>query len=143
MKMKTLIALFLLALMAGCVTQTQTVEQPHPAFPLRHRVDDARVVIDPKLAQIIQLVGLTSTNTADGFLKIQLDIQNMTDANQQFVYRIDWYDQNAQPLSMAALVSPPWFMLKRETSFLGATSPTPAARDFRVHLTAATMLPGH
>jgi uncharacterized protein YcfL len=104
---------------------------------LRKRVDDKRAIIDPSLARVLQIVGLKTAETKEGYLRIQIDIQNLTDAVQKFEYRIDWYDREGQPLPMAAEVSTPWVMLSRETSFLGATSPTPAAGDFRITLIPA------
>jgi uncharacterized protein YcfL len=68
----------------------------------------------------------------EGYLKIQLNVQNLTGAPKHFRYRIDWYDQDGQGLPLAGATAMDWMLLSHETSFLAATSPTPAAKDFRV-----------
>ena len=99
---------------------------------------DKRVVIDPALENVIQIVGVKSTLGTEGFLKIQVDVQSLIDSSKQFSYRIDWFDRNGQELPMAASAPMPWMLLSRETSFLAATAPTPAARDFRITFSART-----
>ena len=122
--------ILLLAAAGGCVTRVETVQVPHPEAPQRQTVTDKRVVIAPPLDRAIHIVGIKSTTGAEGFLKIRLDVQNLTDSPQRFTYRIDWFDRDGLDLPMAALTSIPWTLLGHETSFLAATAPTPAARDF-------------
>ena len=141
-KIKTMKAfLILLLAAAGCVTRVETVQLPQPgaslpepASPMAQpqTVTDKRVVIDSALDHAIHIVGIKSTTGPEGFLKIQLNVQNLTDSPKQFRYRIDWFDRDGLDLPMAALTSIPWMLLSHETSFLAATAPTPAAKDFRV-----------
>jgi uncharacterized protein YcfL len=131
--MKTTMSfLILLLAVSGCVPMSQTTQPVYPAVPPRQAVVDKRVVIDPTLENIIQIVGVKSTLSTDGFLKIQVDVQSMIDSPKQFNYRIDWFDREGQELPMAASATMSWMLLSHETSFLAATSPTPAARDFRI-----------
>jgi uncharacterized protein YcfL len=130
--MKILMPLLLLLLAAtGCVTSVETVPTPQPTAQ-RETVTDTRVMINPPLDSAIHIVGIKSTAGSEGFLKIQLDVQNLTGSAKQFSYRIDWFDKDGQDLPMAALISIPWTLLPHETSLLAATAPTPAAKDFRV-----------
>jgi uncharacterized protein YcfL len=133
--------ILLLAAATGCVTRVETVQlpqpgasRPEPASPAAQpqTVTDKRVVIDPALEQAIHIVGIKSTTGPEGYLKIQLNIQNLTDSPKQFSYRIDWFDRDGLDLPMAASAPLPWMLLSHETSFLAATAPTPAAKDFRV-----------
>jgi len=126
--------ILLLAAADGCVTRVETVEPAHPEAPQAQRqtVTDKRVVMDPALEQVIHIVGISSTPGSGGFLRIQLNVQNLTDSPKQFNYRIDWFDRDGLELPMAASAPLPWMLLSRETSFLAATAPTPAAKDFRV-----------
>ena len=127
-----LFLILLLAAAGGCVTSVETVKSPQQPEVQRQTVTDKRVVIDSSLEHAIRVVGIKSTTAHEGFLRIQVDVQNLTDSPKQFSYRIDWFDRNAQPLPMAGSASIPWMLLSRETSFLAATSPTPAAKDFCV-----------
>jgi len=129
--------LILLLAAAGCVTRVETIETPHPpgqrqTVIQRKTVEDKRVVIDPALVHVIRIVGVKATMGSEGFLKVQVNVQNLVKASKQFSYRIEWFDENGQDLPMAASTSMPWTLLSQETSFLAATAPTPAARDFRV-----------
>jgi uncharacterized protein YcfL len=123
--------LILLLAASGCVTRVETVEPAHPVAQSR-TVTDKRVVIDPALERVIHIVGISSTPGSGGYLKIQLNVQNMTDSPRQFSYRIDWFDRDGLDLPLAASALMPWTLLSHETSFLAATAPTPAAKDFRV-----------
>ena len=124
-------------LLTGCVTHVERYdaqsEQLRPAAQPETKakpVTDKRVIIDRSLNHIVRLVKITSTTSRDGYLKIQLNIQNMTDNFQKFSYRIDWLDD--QGLPMAETDPMEWTLLRGKTSFLAATSPTPAAKSFRV-----------
>lgn len=125
----------LLVFLGGCVTERQQapVSKAHPAGPLlpRKTVVDPRVVVEPGLREVIRIVGLRTSESPEGFLRIQVDVENRTGSPQHFGYRIDWFDQQGQPLPLAS-TSTPWMLLAHETSFMATTSPTPAARDFRV-----------
>jgi uncharacterized protein YcfL len=124
--------ILLLATASGCVTRVETIEKPHPVEPPRQAVTDKRVVIDPALAQVIRIVGIKSTSGSEGFLKMQVNVENLTAAPRQFSYRIDWFDRLGVALPMADSSLLPWMLLGHEVSFLAATAPTPAAKDFRI-----------
>lgn len=135
--MKFTSELLMLVMLTGCVTSVENpgnppARQAQPPIPLeRKTVVDKRIVIDPALQQLIRLVGVRSSEGTGGFLKIQVDVQNLGDSLRQFSYRIDWLDSTGQLLPQAS-VSMPWTLLPHETSFLAVTAPTPSARDFRV-----------
>jgi uncharacterized protein YcfL len=128
--------LILLLAAAGCVTRVEPVQPSHPATPQPaaqpRTVTDKRVVMDPALGHAIHIVGIKSATGPEGYLKIQLNVQNLTDSPRQFSYRIVWFDRDGQELPLAALAPLPWTLLSRETSLLAATAPTPAAKDFRI-----------
>jgi len=141
--MKGIIPLLVLLVAAGgCVTKVESpqtsrpVQQPPQPEVKRQTVTDRRVVIDPALEHSIRLVGV-HTSSAGSFLKVQLDVQNLTGSIQSFNYQIEWFDQYQAPLPMADSAVLSWMLLGHETSFLANTAPTPAARDFRVTFIAA------
>lgn len=131
--------LLLVAAAGGCVTKTETIERPHPAPtpPPSHTVTDNRVTIDPALEHMIHLVRITSTTSPEGFLKIQLNVQSLSDVPVEFFYHVDWYDETGEPLRMANTVPMDWMLLQHETSFLAATAPTPSAKSFHVTFSSA------
>jgi uncharacterized protein YcfL len=139
MKKLTPFLILLLTAVAGCVTRVERMEPAQPAAPATHAappaqsqtVTDKRVVIDPALQHVIHIVRIKSTMGAEGYLKIQLNVQKLTGFPKNCNYRIDWFDADGMSLPLAGTVLP-WMLLSHETSFLAATSPTPAARDFRV-----------
>ena len=135
------ILIVLLVVSGGCVTRIERTEPPRPVNPAGSTPPpvtqaqpgaDKRVVIDSSLTKFIKIVRITSKMSPEGYLKIQLNVQNLTGAPKHFRYRIDWYDQDGQGLPLAGATAMDWMLLSHETSFLAATSPTPAAKDFRV-----------
>jgi uncharacterized protein YcfL len=129
--MKLLLILLLVAA-GGCVTRVETLEPPHPVEAQPQTVTDKRVVIDPALDHVIRIVGIKSTPGSEGFLKIQLNVLNLSNSSERFSYCIDWFDKDGLALSRASSAPMPWMLLSHETSFLAATAPTPTAKDFRV-----------
>jgi uncharacterized protein YcfL len=71
-------------------------------------------------------------NPPGAYLKIQLNVQNMTDAPQQFSYRIVWFDKDGERLPLGADNFIQWMLLPREVSSIAATSPSPTAADFGI-----------
>jgi uncharacterized protein YcfL len=67
-------------------------------------------------------------------LRIQVDVQNITDSLKSFNYRIVWFDQNGVALPMASGDPLPWLLLARETSPIVATAPAATAKDFGLAL---------
>jgi uncharacterized protein YcfL len=126
----------LLLAAAGCATRTQKAAPPEAAPPppaaQSQSVTDKRVVIDPALEHVIHVVRIKSTTGPEGYLRIQLNVENLTGSPRQISYRIDWFDRDGQDLPLAATLALPWTLLSHETWLLAASAPTPAARDFRV-----------
>ena len=63
-------------------------------------------------------------------LKVEVEAQNMTGKDQQFEYRYLWSDGDGFTIPSAISVWKPLLLHGRETEFLTATAPTPAAQDF-------------
>jgi uncharacterized protein YcfL len=132
----TALALLLgLLAMAGCQT---TVKTPAPAESAAHRgaAVDKRVVIGADLSNAVRVLNVRANKGFDGYLKIQIDVQNLADSPKSFVYKIEWLDQNDMPINLSA---PPvrWSLRAKETSSLFAAAPTPLAKSF--HIIFATL----
>lgn len=127
--------LVLLVLAGGCVSHSDTEVTPYPPVE-RPTVYDPRVIVHPELSGVIRIVGLKSSASPEGFMKIQVNVQSLVSSSREFNYRITWFDSTGVELPMAASTLMSWTLLPHETSFLAATSPTPAARNFRIDFLA-------
>ena len=143
--MKIAMPFGILLLAVGCATHVENAGLPGPAAPqpVAHQpaapnqtATDKRVVMDPALERAIHVVRIKSAASPAGYLRIQLNVENLTDSPKQFNYRIEWVDQYGQDLPLAALSWLPWSLLSHETTMLAGTAPTPAAKDFRVTFSA-------
>jgi len=103
-----------------------------PVPPLSQSPADQRYVLDPALKRVLQVVRVRLTNAPSGYLKIQVNVQNKTQAPQWFSYRIEWFDQDGARLPLDGKEFTPWMLLAGETSLIAATSPAPAAVDFGI-----------
>ncbi|HEX4120491.1 MAG TPA: DUF1425 domain-containing protein [Verrucomicrobiae bacterium] len=111
-------------------TQTSKPAPPQsaPAAPTK----DTHVIIDSALQNILRVVKLLSWRDADGFMRIEVSVQNLTDKSQAFDYQVDWFDQNGNPLRAASYGQLPWMLLAHETASVEVTSQVVTARDFGV-----------
>jgi hypothetical protein len=91
-----------------------------------------RVIIDPSLESALQVVKATTARGAEGYLKIQVDVENRSEAPRPFRYCIEWLDGDGAVLTMAGNGFLEWMLRGHETSSIAATAPTPAATDFRI-----------
>jgi hypothetical protein len=99
---------------------------------MRQSASDKRFIISPKLEGILQVVSVGSNRREGGLLKIQVNVQNLTAAPQQFRYRIEWFDQDGSPLPLTGDEFMPWSLLPRELSSIAVTAPAAAAADFGI-----------
>ncbi|MGA2175147.1 MAG: YcfL family protein [Verrucomicrobiota bacterium] len=124
--------LFVLLAAAGCaapVTKTETAPPPPAA---RQAAGDKRVLTDPSLDRAIHVVKVQTAAGAEGFLKIQVDVENRSDAPRRFSYSIEWLDGDGGPLPLASNGFLDWMLRAHESSSIAATAPTPVAKDFRI-----------
>ena len=93
---------------------------------------DKRYLIAPQLHGLLRVVGVRFRRLANGYLTIQVNLQNLTDAPQRFNYRIEWFDKDGALLPLASQAYVPWMLMAREVSSVVATAPTPMAEDFGI-----------
>jgi uncharacterized protein YcfL len=128
----------LAALAAGCATPANTAKTSAPAAvaapaPTQSPADsDRRFIIAPELNGLLHVLSVRSWRQADGFLSFQVNVQNLTDAPQQFNYRIEWFDKDGTPLPLVAQAPLPWTLMGREMSSVVMTAPTRLADDFGI-----------
>jgi uncharacterized protein YcfL len=121
---------FATLLFTGCstvntVAPAQTVNQPQ-------MMPDKRVITDSSLNRHVRIIGVNSTDTPAGFLKIQIQVQNVTSSLQSFTYRIEWFDQTGMVITLPTDTAISHSLEGKETFEIVAIAPTTTAKDFRV-----------
>jgi uncharacterized protein YcfL len=123
-------ALLLLALLAltGCASPA-----PRPAEPARaaEPLLDKRVTVDPALRDVLRVIRVRDMPATQGYLKFQVDVQNLSSAAKTIIYEVDWLNEDGGSLGLAT-EAPPCTLFRGETLPIAITAPTPAARDFRI-----------
>lgn len=120
-------------LLAGCATTVNTVENADKAGR-RTMITDKRVVTDYSLHKKCTIVGLNTTTADNGFLRVQLEVQNNRDSSYSFFHNIQWFDEAGMRVSTASQNWTEQQIMGRQSLFLIYTAPSVRARDFRVEL---------
>ena len=117
-------------LLPGCTT----VNSVEPAQPVAQRqmLSDQRVITDTTLNRHVRIIGVNTATGPAGFLKIQVEVQNLTSRPQSFTYRVEWFDENGMLINLPTTTAIPRTIEGKETMDLTATAPTDRAKDFRI-----------
>jgi uncharacterized protein YcfL len=107
----------------GTKTEPLQVQQPPQS--------DKRFVIAPELLNILRVVRVRLSDR-QGYLNIQVLVQNITGAPQHFSYHIDWFDKDGVRLPLGSENFIPWMLMPREVSPIAVTAPSPTAADFGI-----------
>jgi len=126
--MKSALLLLALLALAGCASPA-----PHPAEPARaaEKLADRRVTVDPALRDILRVIQVRDMPATQGYLKFQVDVQNLSSSAKTIIYQVDWLDEAGGSLGLAT-EAPPCTLFRSETLPIAISAPTPAARDFRI-----------
>jgi uncharacterized protein YcfL len=121
-------------LQCGCST-VNTVE-PAESAAQRQMLSDKRVITDTTLYGRVRIVGLNTATVSTGFLKIQVEVQNLSSSVQAFAYRIEWFDENGMVVNTPTSAWIDRQIQGGETLSLTAIAPTETAKDFRIKFIA-------
>ena len=124
-----------LAALAGCTT-TKTVESP-AVVDQRIIVADPRVSTDASLNSMVSIMGVKTSMTPGGLLKVQVELQNRTTSLQQFIYRFEWFDANGMEINNVITAPIPDQIEAQEDKFISSVAPNPSCKDFRVKFITA------
>jgi uncharacterized protein YcfL len=123
----------------GCATPTgpaapatPPLKTPPSSAASSQSAADQRFVITSALEPVIHVVSVRLIHPRGDFLKIQVNVQNKTEAPQRFHYRIEWFDADGVQLQFVGGEFRPWVLLPHEMSSIAATAPTHAAADFEI-----------
>ena len=119
-------------------TACSTVNTIEPAQPVAQRqmLSDKRVITDTGLYGSVRPVGINVATVSSGFLKIQIEVQNLTSSTQTFAYRIEWFDANGMILHTPLTIWIDRQIQGGETLSLTGIAPTETAKDFRIKFIA-------
>ncbi len=124
-----LLAAGVLAL-GGCRT-VNTVENTQKEGQ-RQMIADQRVITDDSLDLRVAVVGVNTSTTPGGLLKVQVELENRTHYLQRFIYHFEWFDANGMQVNNVISAPLPEQIEGKESKFISSIAPTPLCRDFRV-----------
>ena len=116
---------------SGCKTTVNTVEPAQPSAQ-KDMLPDKRVITDTSLNRRMRVLGVNTVTTPAGFLKIQMEVQNLTRSLKSCTYRIEWFDEHAMIINSVTAAALPLALEGGETKSITAIAPTPMAKDFRI-----------
>jgi len=120
------------AVVAGCKsTSVNTVANASKSGQTQ-MITDERVLTDQTLNNIVRIVGVNTATGAEGFLKVQVQVQNLKRKAYAFTYRVEWFDENGMIIDLPTAVARPRTIEGQEQIVITATAPTPRAKDFRM-----------
>ena len=132
-----IVCLICTAGLAGC--SSGTVNTDVRANPTAHPqvIQDMRIITDPGLNSVCQIVGVYKTTVSSDLLKIQVDVYNSQTEPAQFNYKFEWIDQDGIIVDTPLSIWKTQTIQGGEVISLTAVSPNPRATDFRLKLQAA------
>ena len=138
-------AVLLLAL-AGCQNTVNTVENADKSMT-PNTIKDIRFVTDGWLRDRLALKKVITSETPDGFLRVQIEAVNVRtgpaaqtwsslkgDNPYRVRYKFDWFD--ASGMAVRGILSD-WretTIIPGETAYFQAIAPTPACKDFKLSI---------
>ena len=118
--------------LTGCRSTSVNTIEPASQTGQKEMISDQRVLTDQTLNNIVRIVGVNTATGAEGFLKIQVQVENRTRKARSFTYQVEWFDENGMIIESPIRVAQPRTIEAREVAVITATAPTPRAKDFRI-----------
>jgi len=117
-------------------TACSTVNTIEPAQPVAQRqmLSDKRVITDTGLYGRVRPIGINVATVSTGFLKIQLEVQNLSSSAQAFAYRVEWFDANGMIVETPLSIWIDRRIQGGETLSITALAPNVTAKDFRIKM---------
>lgn len=117
---------------SGCNT-VNTLEPATPAAQ-REMAPDKRILTDATLNRRVRIIGLNQYTAPGGFLKVQVEVLNLTRSVQTFSYRWEWFDDHGIIVDAPTSTAVTRQIEGKESLFLTGTAPLATAKDFRLKL---------
>ena len=120
---------------SGCKSVNSV--SPHERAATSHSIAQERVMTDPFLESRARILGVTETQTPEGFVKIQVELENMTPSTKHIEYAFEWFDAQGNLVPSASGGFRVRELLGREVIYISAISPRADIKDFRVKMIRA------
>ena len=119
-------------------TACSTVNTVEPAQPVAQRqmLADKRVITDTGLYGSVRPIGINVATVSTGFLKIQVEVQNLSSSVQAFAYQIEWFDANGMIIHTPLTTWIDQQIQGGEILALTGIAPTESVKDFRIKFIA-------
>jgi uncharacterized protein YcfL len=141
--MKRIPLLFLMGALTSCQTDlnhAKPASSPPIASPLpaveapavAQTPTDKRASAAPSLNSTFRILNVKASEAQTGFLKVEIEVQNVATFPKSFNYRIYWFDDTGTMFDIPDVSGVPLFLMGQEKSSIVALAPTPLAKDFRV-----------
>jgi uncharacterized protein YcfL len=125
------------ALLAGCSSSTVNSVAPAQSTAQRQMIADHVIMTDSSLARSVRVTGVNVATDAEGFLKVQVEVQNTTKSRKSFTYRVEWFDERGMFITLPTATAIPRSLEGKEVAYITATAPTPMAKDFKMNFLAS------
>ena len=148
--LKTCLSAAAIALLAACQNSVNTVENAEKTM-MPNTITDSRFITDGFLKDRLALKSLTISETANGFMRAQLEVVNvrtgvfsqawsgLTGENPYKInYKFTWLDENGMAVNDTLLST--WrteTVIPGETLFLQSVAPNKKCKDFKISLKEA------
>ena len=119
-----------MAALSGCTTAK--ILQAPPLVDQRITVADPRVSTDASLNSMVSIMGVKTSMTPGGLLKVQVELQNRTTSLQEFIYRFEWFDAYGMEINNVITAPITDQIEAQEDKFISSVAPKPNCKDFRV-----------
>jgi uncharacterized protein YcfL len=119
-----------LVIVSGCTT-VNSVENADKSGQ-RNMVADSRAITDSSLNRKVSIVGVNTSETSGGLLKVQVELLNRTRSTQRFIYHFEWFDAGGMQVNNVLSASIPDQIEGGEDKFISGIAPNPSCKDFRV-----------
>lgn len=129
------IAFSFVALLSGCSTATVNSFSTTEASSTINRIEDIRVNVDDKLHKQLTLQEIRSSKTNDGFMRVQVFLNNTSSSVIKIRYRFSWLDSNGVEVSQPDLDF--WenkLVLKNDSVTLTSIAPKKDCKDFKLRV---------
>ena len=114
----------------------ESVNSTEPARSVgqKEMIADKRITTDPSLGRRVKIVGVNTSESPEGYLKVQVELLNTTRSLQHVNCRFEWFNLQGMEVTANASAFIPKQLEGGESIYVSAMAPSTVAKDFRLKL---------